>query len=263
MDGEVRTDFIGANSLLYALSHRPWNPPDSPWAMTQTWHDVAFLHYAVDPSVLRRLVPDVLTLDLYDGKAFLSILPFWMNHVRPAGVPPMPWFSKFSELNLRTYVTFGGKPGVLYFSRDSSGLSAVWAARVFYRLPFWHANMKVSVKPKTSLVQYSSRRIHGPKAENGMPEMRCAYSPAGEVFHARPRSLEHFLAERYCLYSYNRGRLYRAEVHHLQWPLQPATVEIEKNTMAEPLGIKLPEQPDLCHFAKSSKILIWGPERVG
>ena len=115
----------------------------APWIMTQRWNDLLFLHYSLPPEVIRPLVPDVLTLDTYQQRAWVSVTPFWINHLRPPGVPSLPWFSHFAEINVRTYVTRDGKPGVYFFSLDASNLSAVWGARVFYRLPYWQAAMKV------------------------------------------------------------------------------------------------------------------------
>ena len=274
MEQDVQTTYIGADSLLYATAHRPWPPPDGPWIMTQTWNDLAFLHYAVEPAALRALVPDVLTLDLYDGNAWLSITPFWMSNVRPPGVPPVPGLSKFGELNVRTYVTYRGKQGIYFFSLDAGNLSAVWGARVFYRLPYWHAKINVegdlahgvglrrAARPGRD-IQYKLKRIHGPRAGDEMPEFRARYAPTGEPQEARPRSLYSFLCERYCLYAWNRGRLYRGEIHHLHWPLQPAEIEIEKNTMAVPTGLRLPAQPDIVQYSRTLKVLVWPPERMG
>jgi uncharacterized protein YqjF (DUF2071 family) len=264
IDADVRTDYLGADSILYAVDHRPWMPPNGPWIMAQTWHDLAFLHYAIEPGVLRALVPAPLTLDLYGGDAWLSVVPFWMSHVRPAGVPAMPGFSRFCELNVRTYVTYEGKPGVYFFSLDAQNLSAVWGARVFYRLPYWHAQMKVELPTKRDPgpVRYQSKRLHGPKAANGMPEFRGAYGPTGEAAAPRVRSLDAFLTERYCLYAWNRQKLYRTEVHHLPWPLHPAAALVESNTMAEPLGFALPLEADLVHYARMLKVLVWPPERL-
>lgn len=254
---EERTQWIGADSILFATQHRPWPPPMTPWVMTQRWNDLLFLHYELAPEKLRPLVPEVLTLDIYEQHVWLSVTPFWINHLRPPGVPSLPWVSQFSELNVRTYVTYQGKPGVYFFSLDASNLSAVWGARIFYRLPYWQAAMKVKGRGGSKL-QYESRRIHGPKPA----ELRVSYSPTGEAFHARPGSPEYFLTERYCLYSVNKKRLYRADIHHLPWSLHPATVEIERNTMAQTLEIDLPQTADLARFSRALQVLVWAPERL-
>jgi uncharacterized protein len=298
MDSESTTTWLGASSILFATAHRPWPLPPGQWAMTQTWNDLLFMHYAMDPQVLRALVPEVLTLDLYRSTAWLSMTPFWISNLRPPGVPKIPVISRFPELNVRTYVTYQGKPGVFFFSLDAGNLSAVWGARMFYRLPYWHAEMKCNVRTAQSkiehearlaaspsavsarsgspvadvgypgrdehvtYVEYSSKRIHGPKAGKHMPQFRSVYGPIAPVKRAVPGSLSEFLSERYCLYAWNRSRLYRAEIHHLPWPLQVADADVEVNTMAEPVGIVLPPRPDIMQFSRSIKVLVWGPERL-
>lgn len=229
----------------------------TPWLMTQRWNDLLFLHYAIPAHKLRAIVPQALTLDTYEQSGWVSITPFWMNHLRPPGIPPLPWVSHFAELNLRTYVTYGGKPGVYFFSLDASHLSAVWGARIFYRLPYWHAAMKVKGRGSAK-IDYRSKRSHGPKPA----ELRASYGPTAPAFRARPGSLEHFLTERYCLYAVNRKRLYRADIHHLPWGLEPAAFDLELNTMAQTVGIELPATPDLAHFSRALKVLVWAPERL-
>jgi hypothetical protein len=225
--------------------------------MTQRWNDLLFLHYEIDPQLLRPHIPESLTLDTHGHRAWLSITPFLLNHLRPPGIPSLPWISRFDELNVRTYVTYQGKPGVYFFSLDASNLSAVWGARIFYRLPYWKANMKMQGRG-TDSIENSSKREHGPKPA----EFRAKYGPASAVFRAFPGSLEHFLTERYCLYAFSRKRLYRSEIHHLPWPLQTASCNIEENTMAAAAGITLPPQPSLMHFSRQLKVLVWAPERL-
>jgi len=255
---DVRTRWVGADSILFATAHRPWPLPTAPWIMTQRWNDLLFLHYSLDPELVRAKVPNVLTLDTYRQRAWVTVAPFWINHLRPPGVPSVPWFSNFNEINVRTYVSYDGKPGVYFFSLDASNLSAVWGARVFYRLPYWQASMKVSGKGKTT-IKYDSKRQHGPKPA----ELKCSYGPASaRTFHARPSSLEHFLTERYCLYTATRNRLYRGDIHHLPWDLQDAQVEMQQNTMAQPTGLQLAPEADIAFFARELKVLFWAPERL-
>jgi uncharacterized protein len=251
------TRWVGADSILFATAHRPWPAPMTPWIMTQRWNDLLFLHYALSPEVLRPLVPDALALDTYGQRAWISVTPFWISHLRPPGVPPLPWLSHFAEINVRTYVTRDGRPGVYFFSLDASNLSAVWGARVFYRLPYWQAAMKLKWRGELR-IDYASKRQHGPKPA----ELRCSYGPSSSVFRAHPGSLEHFLTERYCLYAASRKRLYRGEIHHLPWELQDATFELPQNSMAQPAGISLPATPDIAFFARAMKVLFWAPERV-
>jgi uncharacterized protein len=249
---------VGGDSILFATAHRPWPAPMAPWIMTQRWHDLLFLHYALEPEALRAVVPEALTLDTYERRGWISVVPFWINHLRPPGVPAMPWFSRFGEVNVRTYVTCEGKPGVYFFSLDAGNLSAVWGARVFYRLPYWHASIKVKGRG-TANIEYRSKREHGPKPA----ELLCSYGPAdAKIQLAHPGSLEHFLSERYCLYAFNRRRLYRGEIHHLPWPLQPAHYEVRENTMTQTAGLTLSSAPALVNFVRELKVLFWAPERL-
>ncbi len=158
---------------------------------------------------------------------------------------------------MRTYVTRDGKPGVYFFSLDASNLSAVWGARVFYRLPYWQASMKVEGprRPEDRVRLEAAARAQ----TGGTALLLWSSSPS---FQARPGSLEHFLTERYCLYTCNRKRLYRGEIHHLPWELQEAEVELTENSMAQSAGISLPPQPELVYFARELKVLFWAPERL-
>ena len=229
----------------------------TPWVTAQRWNDLLFLHYALSSDVLRPLVPSVLSLDTCDDRAWLSITPFVLDQLRPHGGPSLPVISRFAELNVRTYVTYEGKPGLYFFSLDAGNLSAVWGGRIFYRLPYWKASMKVKGRG-SERIEFASKREHGPKPA----VFRASYGPTGDVFHAVPGSIQHFLSERYCFYTLSRGRLYRAEIHHLPWSLQEAECEIEENSMAAVAGISLPSRPDLMNFSRELKVLVWAPERL-
>jgi hypothetical protein len=265
---EFQTQFVTAGSLLYSVAHRPWMPPDSQWLLSQNWNDLLLAHFAIAPEALRRLVPEALTLELYDGAAWLTISPFCTSHMRPSGVPPLPGFSFFPQVNLRTYVTVEGKPGLYYFSVDTASLTAVWGARVFFRMQYWHSKIQVSGatiqarKATGSAIHFSASRLHGPQAANGAAKLEVSYAPEGEAERARRGSLDEFLTERYCVYSWNRGKFYRTEVHHQPWPLQRVRVEFRANSLADPLGLTLPKEPDVCHFSRSLKMLAWAPERI-
>src|SRR5215216_3312597 len=148
---------LNSRLALSRTDHRPWPLPREPWLMAQTWHDLVFAHWPLAPERLRELVPASLPLDTFDGQAWVGVVPFWMSGVRPRAVPGLPWISKFPELNVRTYVTLEDKPGVFFFSLDAARLPAVWAARIFFRLPYFHARMRL--RRAGEWVQYASDRI--------------------------------------------------------------------------------------------------------
>lgn len=244
--------------VLSATAHRPWPMPSGPWIMTQTWNDLLFAHWPVDAKDLRQHVPPGLDLDLFDGQAYVGIVPFHMTNVAPRGVPAMPFVSAFAELNVRTYVTRDDKPGVYFFSLDANSQVAVTAARAMFGLPYFMAAMDVEVDG--TAVVYSSRRT----ARDGAPaELRARYSPTGAVFNALPGTLDWFLTERYCLYTVDASfQAQRLEIQHPPWPLQRAEAHFDTNTMAEAAGVRLPSMAPLLHFAKRQDMVAWAMTRT-
>jgi hypothetical protein len=240
--------------ILKHTAHRPWPMPNGPWVMTQTWHDLLFAHWPVNAAQLRAKVPADFTIDLFDGSAWLGIVPFHMTNVVPRGVPALPWVSEFPELNVRTYVRVADEPGIFFFSLDAGSALAVHAARTMLNLPYFTASMTVA--PDGGTVDYQSRR-DGAGAD---AEFRAIYGPDGPTFTATPGSLEYFLTERYCFYNLNHhGEPYRLDIHHPPWPLRPARAEFSVNTMAEVHGIVLPDEPPLLHFVDRQDTVAWMP----
>jgi uncharacterized protein YqjF (DUF2071 family) len=232
--------------------------PDAPWIMTQTWHDLLFAHWPVDARQLRPHIPSSIAVDLFGGQAWLGIVPFRMTNVAPRGVPALPIVSTFNELNVRTYVTRDGKPGVWFFSLDADRSLAVVTARTLFHLPYFMAEMEL--RHEGNGVAFRSRRT---STRSAPAEFRARYEPAGPIEEPRPGSLEHFLTERYCLYTVDsRRRPCRLEIHHPPWPLQPATAAIEVNTMAAAAGIRLPAMPPLAHFTRRQDMVAWGLRRM-
>ena len=235
--------------ILQQTRHRPWPLPDAPWIMTQTWHDLLFAHWRVDAQRLRRVVPAQLPLDLFDGQAWVGVVPFHMTNVAPRLVPEVPPLSRLIELNVRTYVVVDGKPGVYFFSLDANSRLAVAAARALFRLPYFLATMATAREGEA--VTHRSRRTRGTPAE-----WAASYRPSGPPRHAVPGSLEHFLTERYCLYTLDGDRVLRCEIHHPPWPLQGATATIGINTMAAAAGLVTDGEP-LLHFSRRQDVLVW------
>jgi len=217
--------------------------------MQQTWHDLLFAHWSVPPAVARPLLPSELRLDIFDGQCWVGVVPFHMSGIRRRGLPALPGISRFPELNVRTYVIYGGKPGVYFFSLDAAKLPAVWAARTFYHLPYFHAHM--SAEQRDGVIHYSSHRYCG------HAEFKSHYCPVKEVRFADRGSIEHWFTERYCLYTTHRGQVYRGEIHHAPWPLQEAEAELETNTIAPASAISPPRGPAHLLFARKLDVLIW------
>lgn len=238
--------------------HRPWSLPDRTWAMTMSWVCLLGAHWPLSPERLEPTLPDGLTLDTYEGDAWISLLPFEMDNVHPRGLTWSPLSMKFPEFNVRTYVTVDGdKPGVWFYSLDAASRLTVTGARTFFHLPYFNADMGIDVDGDT--VDYRSRRTH-----RGEPnaEFRVTYRPTGPAAHADEGSLEYWLMERYCLYAEHQGELFRGDVQHRPWALRPAEVDIELNTIFDWLNLDLPGEPALTHYVDAIDTLAWTLDRV-
>ena len=224
--------------------------PARPWVMGQTWDDLLFVHYRVPVEKLRPLIPEGLEVEEHSDSGWLGTTPFVVTGLRARGLLPLPFASSFRELNVRTYVTRNGKPGIWFFSLDASSQLAVEAARRLYRLPYFRA--EISLRRRGGELLYDCSRGDG-KA------FSAAYRGQGDLFNAEPGSLEHFLTERYCLYAEHEDELYRADIHHRPWPLQAAEAQIDLNTMPP---VQVSEDEPLVHYSARQDVVIWPLERA-
>jgi uncharacterized protein YqjF (DUF2071 family) len=232
-----------AGSLTQA-AHRPWPLKREPWLMGQTWQRLLFAHWRVSHEALRPHVPEPIVIEEWDGSAWLGLTPFRVAGLRLRGAPPLPLLSSFCELNCRTYVRHGDRPGIWFFSLDASSRFAVEAARRTYRLPYRWARFEFDGN------RFASER------PDGVGSFRAEYRGTGGAGQAEPGTLEYFLVERYCLYSGN-GEL-RAEIHHPPWPIEPAEATVDVDGIAP---VPLEGEP-LCHYADRQDVVVWRPEPI-
>jgi uncharacterized protein YqjF (DUF2071 family) len=226
--------------------------------MAQKWHDLLFAHWQVPADALRKLLPKALELDTFSGQAWISIVPFTMSGVRLRGTPALPRFSAFPELNVRTYVTAGGKPGVWFFSLDAANPVAVEIARRWFHLPYFRSRMNSRVGPQG--IVYSAFRID---RRGNNEQLEATYRAYGPSLACKAGTLEYFLTERYCLYAEKLdGTLLRSEIHHAPWSLHEAHASFAANTMTKNLGIDTSAPPSLLHFSKSRDVIVWPPKKI-
>jgi hypothetical protein len=220
------------------------------WLLAQHWERLLFAHWPVDPAALARRLPPGVEPDVYGDRAWLAIVAFRMIGTRPLIPPRRPTLPPIPELNVRTYVRVGGEPGVWFISLDASSPFFVNAGRALYGLPYRLARM-TTIKDGARTHYLSARRDAC---------FAATYEPCGAVRHARAGSLEHFLVERYRLFSMRRQRLITATVAHEPWPLQPAIARLDLNRMA-PRGLAFHGEP-LLHYAESVAARISVPRIV-
>lgn len=245
----------------------PARRPSSRPIMRQNWRELLFVHWAFDPDAIQPLIPAGLELDTFEGRGYVGLVPFTMTGVRPVGLPPIPWLSSFHETNVRTYVHRQGRdPGVWFFSLDAANPVAVWLARRLFHLPYHDASMFLEREilpgrenaPRGSILYAGARRRLGPLPASYL--IRGAV--VGPVEPARPGTLEHFLAERYLLYSRRGGQLYRGQVHHAPYPLQVAKIHSLDECLLAAAGITRPPEAPIAHFASRVDVEVFGLRRV-
>jgi uncharacterized protein YqjF (DUF2071 family) len=225
--------------------------------MVQRWHDLLFAHWRCPITDLRPLIPPPLEIETFEGDAWIGVVPFYMSGVRMRATPPLPTVHAFQELNVRTYVTLDGRPGVWFFSLDCESSMAVIGARLGAHLPYYRAAMRM--QPGINGIEYHSRRwsLAGPPAA-----FSATYRGTGPEFAAAPGSLEHFLTERYCLYSSDGKRIWRGDIVHPRWSLQRGRAQIDTNSMIGAAGVRVANEEPLLHFSVFQDVRLWWPMRV-
>jgi uncharacterized protein YqjF (DUF2071 family) len=225
--------------------------------MGQVWSDLLFAHWRVPAASLQKVVPSELSLDTYDGDAWVGVTPFKVRGLRLRGTAPVPILSSFAEINVRTYVTLEGRPGIFILSLDAASRPAVFAARRSYRLPYFRS--EIAIESEGERLAFASKRV---SADGPSAEFTAEYGPVGRLLPSVERSLERWLVERYCLYTLDEEhRVYRGEIHHPPWPLREAWAKFGTNTMALPFGLELDGEP-LLHFTDRQDVALWPIRRL-
>jgi uncharacterized protein YqjF (DUF2071 family) len=232
--------------------------PAGPWVLAQTWHDLLFAHWPVPPEMVRPLLPPGVTLDTFDGQAWLGIVAFWMSGIRLRGLPPVPFTAGFPEINVRTYVQDAARPAVFFMSLDADNAVGIALARRWYHLPYFRARIALTRRP--GAVTFASRRTEpgaAPAAFTG------AYGPVAAGQRSAPGTLEHWLTERYRFYTADQdGQVYRGDMQHEPWLLQAAGADIRLNTLIAAHGLPVPQGAPILHYARQTQAVFWWPERL-
>lgn len=235
-----------------AVRHRPQGQP----VMHQEWGKLLFIHWRIDESLLRPHIPKALEIDTHGNSAWIAIAPFTMWDIRglPPYMPPIPGLNEMHELNVRTYVHYNGVPGVWFLSLDANSSAAVLAARTFYHLPYYSADISLQGKTK---IKYRLKRRDDPPAQ-----FKASWTVGDPLPQSQPGSREFFLTERYVLYSEFKGELYRARIFHEPWELYEAELTEFGSTMLEAKEIPQPKTQPILHYTEQISVDIWMLESV-
>ncbi|WP_207533235.1 YqjF family protein [Desertivirga arenae] len=231
---------------LTSIAHRPWALPKGRWSYYQEWNNALFLHYVVPVEILRSLVPGMLELDTYQGQAWVSVVAFKMENIRPRRFPALSFLSNFWEINVRTYVIKGNKRGVYFLNIEAEKLLSAFISRNLSGLPYEKSNISVSTSSSSNLFIASNiAKDFKLKADFEVQEKIIAKS-----------NLDNWLTERYCLYLPRENKLFRYEIHHEEWEIAKVLLKrLDINYKIEKLEIS--STPDLVHYSKGVRVLAW------
>jgi uncharacterized protein len=223
-----------------------------------SWKRLLFAHWPISARQLSPLVPIDYDLDTFDGSAWVGVVPFIMENVKLRGVAQIPGTDRFPEVNVRTYVRDkkSGQHGVYFFSLDVTNVLAVSIARAWYKLPYHAAYMRVT--KSEGGWRYQSRRL--------LATQKTAFSAfyqgnAENLPPHKPGTIEHFLTERYALFTHSKSGLVRADIHHKPWVLESAEAEFTDLTLVSAQGIHLPQTPPLLHYSHRQDVIAWAPQK--
>ena len=220
------------------------------------WRSILFLHWKAPPEALEKLVPPGLHLDLLAGSAYVSLLPFAMEGVRPVFFPEFLSLRTL-EVNVRTYVRGpGGVPGIYFHSLDAASLAAVIGGRGAFGLPYHLAAMKMSGGDP---IEYACARRWG----RG-PRLGVTYRVGGRLPDPRPGTPEHFLVERYVFFVRRRRGIFACRVRHAPYTLHAADVLSLDDGLVAAAGIPaLREPPSAAHWSPGVDVEVEWLRRAG
>jgi uncharacterized protein YqjF (DUF2071 family) len=232
----------------------PTSRPDGRNDGTQRWESLLFCHWELSPDILRPLVPDQLDIDTFEGKTYVGIVPFKMRRIRPRWLPSTLAFN-FLETNVRIYVVYNNEPGVFFFSLDASSALAVLAARVGWSLPYYYA--KMSSGDDAGSYYYRSRRRGGNASHD------VSFRVSDELGPSTAGTREHFLLERYLLFTHRANEIQMGQVHHQPYHAYLATVDHLSDSLAT--ASQLPgcdRLPDLAHYCPGVDVEVFASRKA-
>ncbi|MDY0407089.1 DUF2071 domain-containing protein [Virgibacillus sp. 179-BFC.A HS] len=236
---------------------RPFPLPKRRWMMTQSWHHLLFCHWQADEKILRKLLPPELEVDTYEGKAWIGVLPFRVKNMRVRGMPNPPFINTFLQLNIRTYVTYNGVPGIFFFTLDSDKWLTVIGGKIGALVPYRKAAMRMYKRDD---------KIHFHSEPDGADsigrKLDLEYHPVSEPYSPDPESLEYWLFERYCYFTVLNKKVYRGDTHHTHWKVSKAEANIHQYPLYKNLiNLDFTEKP-LLHYTRKKQAFMWTPVRA-
>ncbi|WAH35277.1 YqjF family protein [Alicyclobacillus dauci] len=234
----------------WSSSHRQFPIPNRPWVMKQSWMNLGFIHWPVPIHHIESMIPAELTLDTFEGQAWISLVPLRIVHMHARFVPAFG-FHGFPEVNLRTYVVRDGRPGVFFFRLDAEHRLVAALGRRFLHVPYHDTS--IHVDRQDEWIHY---RLHPSGLSLSSSQLEFTIRPVSDVFESSKHSIDSWLTDRYCFYTTFRGRVYRGDIHHGPWALQTAEVAFHISSALVDYGFGS-SQPVLAHFSRQQEVQVW------
>ena len=243
---ELFLEIMNIKELLNSTVHIPWDIPYKPWKYYQEWNKAIFLHWQVDLNNLKKFLPKGLEIDLYDGKAWVSIVAFTMENIRPKNFPAFSPISNFDEINIRTYVKSHNKSGVYFLSIEGGKRLSCKIAKEISKLPYRYSNIKRS---NNSYASYNS-------------QFKDQFEIVYDIGKTKKNkdSLDKWLTERYALFQDTKNTLNEFEIHHLEWSLRDIELK-EININYKKFNKLITTKPKKIHYSSGVKVLAWGKHK--
>lgn len=231
------------SEILNTTNHRPWDVPRGSWKYYQEWNDGIFLHWQVDYNELRKLVPQDLELDLFQGKPWVSMVAFTMEKIRPKNLPAFPPISAFHEINIRTYVKLDNKRGVYFLSIEGGKKLSCIMAKGISGLPYRFSNI---TRTKNTYESYNSKLND---------KLFLKFSIGDSM--PNKTSIDNWLIERYALFQDTEKSINQFDIHHLEWSIREINFEIIEINYSRFKNL-INNYPDRVHYSRGVKVLAWG-----
>jgi uncharacterized protein len=229
------------------------------------WNNLLMLNYEVAPEVLTPYLPPYTVLDLWEGKALVSMVGFMFYDTRVLGVK-WPFHVNFEEVNLRFYVKhFDGKQwkrGAVFISEIVPKSIIVLMANNLYKehyraLPMRHSELPAGDNATKFLYEW--------KLKGKWNKLGATVSNHFEDI--QPGSPEEFIFEHY--WGYNKltdAKTMQYQVEHISWQIAEVTNPVFAADIAELYGKDfvpfLSKKPFSAFFANGSEINVRIGEKI-
>jgi uncharacterized protein YqjF (DUF2071 family) len=235
------------DTILLDIEHRPFEFPKGKWIYYQEWNNALFLHWKIPFEILRELVPEKLNIDTFDGNAYVSLVAFTMEKIRPRHLPSVSFISDFAEINLRTYIDDDNKKGVYFLNIEAEKSLSVFIAKQLSGLPYEKSNLS---RTATTFTSKNPKKGFHLDTDFEIKELITEKT-----------ELDQWLTERYCLYLKENETCYRYDIHHKEWEI--TTIELKKLKLNYELKkLNLTSEPDLTHYSNGVQVVAWKRSKI-